>query len=136
MPSKLKIYSDGGARGNPGPSAIGIVIEDASGECIQEHKEFIGHGTNNVAEYTAVIVALGLAQKLGAEEIDYYVDSQLVAYQLSGKYKVKTPHILVLFKRAKEAMSKFKKVTFTHVPREHEKLQIADRLANEAMDEA
>lgn len=136
MPSKLKIYSDGGARGNPGPAAIGIVIEDERGQLIQDHKETIGHNTNNVAEYMAVIRALELAQKLGAQEIDYYVDSQLVAFQLSGQYKVKTPHILVLFKQAKEQIAKFKKVTFSHVPRENEKLRLADRLVNEALDEA
>ncbi len=136
MLSKIKIYSDGGARGNPGPAAIGFLIEDEHGRRIQAHGETIGANTNNVAEYTAVIKALEAAHRLGAQEIDYYVDSQLVAFQLSGQYKVKTPHILVLFKRAKECAANFKKVTFTHVPREHEKLREADKLVNQALDEA
>lgn len=131
---KVNIYSDGGARGNPGPAAIGYLIEDAQGKLLQEHGETIGANTNNVAEYTAVIKALEAAHKLGAEEIEYYVDSQLVAFQLSGQYRVKTPHILVLFKQAKERAGKFKKITFNHVPREHEKLREADRLVNLALD--
>lgn len=135
MPSKkLRIYSDGGARGNPGPAAIGILICDEKGNELQDHKETIGDTTNNVAEYTAVIVGLELAKKLGGEEIDYFVDSELVAKQISGQYRVKTPHILVLYQKAKAQIAHFKKVTFTHVPREHEKLQRADKLVNEALD--
>lgn len=136
MSSKFfRIYSDGGARGNPGPAAIGILIENEKGEIVQDHNETIGDTTNNVAEYTAVIVALELAKKLGGQEIDYYVDSELVQRQLTGKYKVKTPHILVLFQQVKERMAHFKKITFTHVPREHEKLRYVDKLVNQALDE-
>ena len=136
MSSKFKIYSDGGARGNPGPAAIGIMISDERGEIIQDHKETIGETTNNVAEYTAVIVGLELAQKLGAQEIDYYVDSELVAKQISGEYRVKTPHILILYKQVKERMKHFKQIKFHHVPRTHEQLQYVDKLVNEALDEA
>ena len=134
MHSKLKIYSDGGARGNPGPAAIGILICDAKDEILEDHMETIGDTTNNVAEYTAVIVGLELAKKIGGEEIEYFVDSQLVAKQLSGEYKVKTPHILTLFKRAKTQMAHFKKIRFTHVPREHERLRYVDKLVNRALD--
>lgn len=134
MSSKLRIYSDGGARGNPGPSAIGVVICDDKGNLIQEHKETIGEGTNNVAEYTGVITGLDLAKKLGAKEVDYYVDSELVCHQLNGKYKIKAPHILVLYKKVKERYPHFEKITFTHVPREHEMLRWADKLVNEALD--
>src|SRR4051812_33666483 len=81
MISKVKIYSDGGARGNPGPAAIGVMICDEKDEMLQEHNEVIGETTNNVAEYTAVIVGLEMAKALGAREVDYYVDSELVAYQ-------------------------------------------------------
>ena len=136
MSAKFKIYSDGGARGNPGPAAIGIMISDEQGEIIQDHKETIGETTNNVAEYTAVIVGLELAQKLGAQDIDYYVDSELVAKQISGEYRVKTPHILVLYKEVKERMKNFKKIKFHHVPRTHEQLRYVDKLVNEALDEA
>ena len=136
MTSKMKIYSDGGARGNPGPAAIGLLIEDEKGEMIQDHYETIGETTNNVAEYTAVIVALEFAHKLGGQEISYFVDSELVQKQLTGQYKVKTPHILTLFNRTKEQIAKFKKVTFAHVPREHPKLRYVDKLVNQALNEA
>ena len=133
---KLIIYSDGGARGNPGPAAVGIMICDAKGEMIQDHYQTIGATTNNVAEYTAVIVALEMAKKIGAKEISYYVDSELVQKQLTGQYRVKTPHILELYKQAKEKISHFQKVDFHHVPREHEKLRYVDKLVNRALDEA
>ena len=134
MHSKLTVYSDGGARGNPGPAAIGILICDEKGEAVQEHNETIGETTNNVAEYTAVIVGLELASRIGAREIDDFVDSQLVARQLSGDYRVKTPHILTLFKSAQEKIKKFQRVTFRQVPRTHEKIRYVDRLVNQALD--
>jgi ribonuclease HI len=132
--TKLRIYSDGGARGNPGPAAIGVVICDERGAVIQEHKETIGDATNNIAEYTGVLVGLELAKQLGAKEIDYFVDSELVANQINGKYKIKTPHIKILFDKVKERFPFFSKITFTHVPREHEKLRHADKLVNLALD--
>ncbi len=136
MPSKLIIYSDGGARGNPGPAAIGLLICDEKNEPLFEHGETIGETTNNVAEYTAVIVALDFARKHKPDEISYFVDSELVARQLSGQYKVKTPHILALYKQVKDQEKNFKKITFTQVPRTHEKLRYVDRLVNRALDEA
>ena len=136
MPSKVKIYSDGGARGNPGPAAIGVLVCDEKDAALQEHHEVIGETTNNVAEYTAVIVGLEIAKTLGAREVDYYVDSELVAYQLSGKYKVKAPHIQVLFAKVKASEKNFTKIRFTPVPRTHPKLRIVDKLVNRALDEA
>ncbi len=136
MPSKLKVYSDGGARGNPGPAAIGLLICDDKDTFLFDHGETIGETTNNVAEYTAVIVALEFAKKYKADEIDYYVDSELVARQLSGQYRVKTPHIQTLYNQVKEKEKAFKKVKFTQVPREHEKLRYVDKLVNRALDEA
>ena len=136
MSTKVKIYSDGGARGNPGPAAIGVLICDEKDNMLQEHHETIGETTNNVAEYTAVIVGLEMAKSLGAREVDYYVDSELVAHQLSGKYRVKTPHILTLYQQVKEREKKFSKIRFTQVPRTHEKLRHVDKLVNRALDEA
>ena len=136
MISKVKIYSDGGARGNPGPAAVGVLICDEKGNELQERGEVIGEATNNVAEYTAVIVGLEMAKSLGAREVDYYVDSELVAFQLSGKYRVKTPHIQVLFQQVKDRQKAFASVKFTQVPRTHEKLRYVDRLVNQALDEA
>lgn len=133
--TKIRAYSDGGARGNPGPAAIGVLLCDMKGNTIREHHETIGNATNNTAEYTAVIVGLELAKALGAAEVDYYVDSELVARQLSGKYKIKAPHIKTLYHQVKALETFFKKVTFTQVPRTHERLKHVDRLVNRALDE-
>ncbi|MSR78410.1 MAG: ribonuclease HI family protein [Candidatus Omnitrophica bacterium] len=134
MIEKGIIYSDGGARGNPGPAAVGAIVCDEKGNILQEHGEVIGETTNNVAEYTAVIVGLEMAKKLGIQEIQYFGDSQLVMFQLAGKYKVKTPHILTLFKQVKQIQQAFRKVTYNHVYRTHEKIRYVDGLVNEALD--
>lgn len=133
---KVQMFSDGGARGNPGPAAIGVLICDEKGESLQEHQETIGHTTNNVAEYKAVIKGLDLAKELGAGEIQSFVDSQLVASQLSGLYRVKTPHIRDLFLQVKAREKAFKKVTFQQVPRTHERIRYVDRLVNQALNQA
>lgn len=134
MPEKIQIYSDGGARGNPGPAAIGILICDEKGNALREHSETIGEATNNIAEYTAVIVGLELGRTTGAKSVHYYVDSELVARQLGGKYRVKTPHILSLFREVKSREKFFRQVTFTQVPRTHEKIRYVDRLVNRVLD--
>jgi len=134
MPNKLRIYSDGGARGNPGPAAIGILICDEAGNTLKEHHETIGDATNNVAEYMAVITGLKLAHDFHAKEIDYFVDSQLVAHQISGKYKIKAPHIRELFLKVQKFLKYFERVQFTQVPRTHEKIKQADKLVNLALD--
>lgn len=133
-PHKVTIYSDGGARGNPGPAAIGVLICDESGQELQDHQEVIGHTTNNVAEYRAVLAGLDLAHKLGAREVDYFVDSELVAKQMTGEYRVKTPHIQQLFLAAVEKRKNFARVNFKHVPRTHEKIRYVDGLVNQALD--
>ncbi len=129
--TKAIIHTDGGARGNPGPAAIGVVIE------IDKHvhlfKRAIGHATNNKAEYEAVITALTEALKLNVEEVDLYLDSELVQQQLLGNYKVKHPDLAPLFMRVWNLRQQFKKVNFTHVRREQNKA--ADKLVNEALDE-
>ena len=136
LSKKLRVYSDGGARGNPGPAAIGVMVCDEKGAILREYNEVIGATTNNVAEYTAMIVGLEMAKTLGAEEVDYYVDSELVAHQMTGKYRVKMPHLQTLHRQAKEKEKAFRKVTFTPVPRTHEKLRYVDKLVNQALDEA
>lgn len=128
------MFSDGGARGNPGPAAVGILVCDAKGAVLREHQETIGEATNNVAEYRAVIQGLALARELGLEEIEYFVDSELVARQLSGQYRVKSPHLKDLFLQAKEREGHFRKVIYHHVPREHEKIRWVDRLVNQALN--
>ncbi|OQA58362.1 MAG: 14.7 kDa ribonuclease H-like protein [Candidatus Omnitrophica bacterium ADurb.Bin277] len=133
---KLTIYSDGGARGNPGPAAIGFLILGPDGGKIAEHGELIGETTNNVAEYTAVIRAMTVACETGADEIDYFTDSELVAKQLSGIYKLKAEHLKSLFAQVKEKEKKFKRVSYFNLPREHGKIRHVDRLVNIALNRA
>lgn len=130
---KLTIYTDGGARNNPGPAGIGVVIYDEKGEIIETHKEYIGKATNNVAEYRALIEGLRRAKKYDPEEIESRLDSELVKKQVTGEYKCKDENMKALLEQVRELVF-FKSVIFTHVPRAQNKL--ADKLANEAMDEA
>jgi ribonuclease HI len=133
---KGKIYSDGGARGNPGPAAIGVLVCDGKDHKLTDHGETIGETTNNVAEYTAVVRGLTLAAELGIAEADYFLDSELVARQLSGIYRLKAEHLKPFFMQVKELEKKFKRVSYFHVPREHPKIKHVDRLVNLALDHA
>lgn len=126
------IFTDGGARGNPGPAAIGIVFKQGE-EIVYEYKEFIGDTTNNQAEYQAVVKALEISEEKGYTHLDFFLDSQLVVEQLNKNYKVKDRGLQQLFLEAWNKMQSFKKVTFTHIPREEN--AEADRLVNEAIDE-
>lgn len=131
---KGRVFSDGGARGNPGPAALGVLVCDERGDVLREHQETIGEATNNIAEYRAVLRGLELAQELGIEEVEYFVDSELVARQLSGEYRVKTPHLKDLVLQVKARERNFKKVTYRQVPRTHEKIRWVDRLVNRALN--
>lgn len=131
---KIIIYSDGGARGNPGPSGIGAVLKDENSELVKEVSEFLGIATNNQAEYKAIIRALEEAKKLGASEIVAHLDSELVVKQLNGQYKVKNPGLAPLFLQIHNLRQGFEKIEFKHVRREFNKE--ADKLANDAMDKA
>ncbi|HRY63320.1 MAG TPA: ribonuclease HI family protein [Patescibacteria group bacterium] len=134
MHKKLVIFTDGGARGNPGPAGIGVAMFDETGKTVMAtHKKYIGEATNNVAEYSAVILALEEAKKMGAEEINFFLDSELVAKQLNGEYKVKNEELGRLFIKIYNLRQQFSKITFHHVVREKNKL--ADKLVNEAIDE-
>ena len=130
---KLIAYTDGGARGNPGPAAFGVVI----GETYM-HGEYIGETTNNIAEYSGLVYALKHAKK-GTDEADMAkvdlevrMDSELIVKQMKGVYKVKHPTMKAQFARVMKAKEAFKEVSFTHVPRAQN--ADADALANEAMD--
>ncbi|MFH2136151.1 MAG: ribonuclease HI family protein [Patescibacteria group bacterium] len=129
--NKLQIFTDGGARGNPGPAGIGVVIWSGN-ELVGRHKKYIGKATNNQAEYKAVILALEEAKKLEPVELEFFLDSELVVKQLNREYKVKDENLAPLFVQVWNASMGFKKVTFTHVPREKNKE--ADKLVNEAID--
>ncbi|MFH1427945.1 MAG: ribonuclease HI family protein [Patescibacteria group bacterium] len=132
MTNKLTIYTDGGARGNPGPAGIGAVIYDEKKEKIAEVAEYIGEATNNQAEYKAVIAALEKAKKLKAGEIEVYLDSELVCEQLNQRYRVKNKELAPLFVRVWNLSLGFKKISFGHIRREQNKE--ADLLVNKAID--
>ena len=136
---KAIIFTDGGSRGNPGPSAIGVVICDAGGKTLKAYAEDIGKGTNNEAEYHAVISALKKAKSLfGTEkskqkEIDVYSDSELMVKQLNGEYKVHDDRMKMFFMEVWNLKMDFKCVTFCHIMRE-QNVQ-ADQLLNQKLDE-
>lgn len=132
MPNKATIYTDGGARGNPGPAGIGVVLKYEGKQLT--FKKYIGQATNNQAEYQAVILGLEKAKELGAQEIDVFLDSELVQQQLSQKYKVKNRDLGSLFVKVWNLAMSFKKVKYVHIYREDNKL--ADKLVNQAIDEA
>lgn len=129
---KLKTYSDGGARGNPGPAAIGVVIYSENDTVLFKTGEYIGEATNNQAEYKALIKAMGQAANLGAGDLVCYLDSELVVKQMQGKYKVREAGLQTLAAIALKTMKSFSSVEFVHVRREKNKL--ADKLVNEALD--
>jgi len=129
---KLITYTDGGARGNPGPAGIGAVIYNEKHGVVAEISRYLGVATNNQAEYQALIAAFEKAKELGATELDCYLDSELVVKQLRHEYKVKNKDLAPLFLTVYNLAVNFQKITYTHIPRE--KNQAADKLANEAMD--
>jgi len=129
---KIKIYSDGGARGNPGPAAIGVVIEDESGQPIKKISKYIGETTNNQAEYLAILAGLKYAKDLKPEKTTCYLDSELVVKQLNGEYKIKDSDLAEIFIKIWNLMHEFKQIEFKHIPREKNKS--ADRLVNLALD--
>jgi ribonuclease HI len=129
---KLVINVDGGARGNPGPAAIGVVVSDADGNVLDELAEPIGHATNNVAEYRAVLRGIEWARGLGASELEIVGDSELVARQLTGAYKVKHPSMKPLYEEAITALRAFDRWSIRTVPREEN--AGADALVNQALD--
>ena len=129
----LRIFSDGGSRGNPGPSAYAIVVTE-NGKIIQEHSEFLGVHTNNYAEYRGLIAGLSFAANYGAREVEFVMDSQLVIRQMNGEYKVKSPDMLELYKDAKALASLIPSVKFSNVRRSELLIPRADALLNEEMD--
>jgi ribonuclease HI len=128
----LIAYSDGGARGNPGPAGFGVVIKDASGRKVSTLSEYLGHQTNNFAEYQGLIAALEYAVAHGHKALKAVSDSELLVKQIKGIYKVKNAALQDLHARAKELIAKLDWFAIEHVLRGHN--QEADRLANAAMD--
>lgn len=129
---KLTINADGGARGNPGPAATGVVIKDEKGEILASYGEYLGKQTNNYAEYSAIISGLQKAFELGADEVECVLDSKLVVEQLNRRWKVKEPTLQKLFVVAYNAMQKFKKIKIRHTLRGNNKE--ADAEVNKILD--
>ncbi|MBN8661661.1 MAG: ribonuclease HI family protein [Candidatus Obscuribacter phosphatis] len=133
MPQQVLIYADGGSRGNPGPAGCGVVLSNAAtGENLENISHFLGTATNNVAEYTGLVLGLEKALALGIPEVEVRMDSELVVKQIKGEYRVKNENLKPLYLKATALKSKFKKFAISHVRREQNKE--ADRLANQAMD--
>lgn len=135
---KLIIYTDGASRNNQLAGArsagIGWRICASDGRVIEQHAEAIGPKTNNEAEYLAIIKALQRAEKYTRGEVVLHSDSELVVRQLKGEYKIKKPHLLELWKKAKKEEEKFKKVSYTPVPRENRDIAAVDMLVNKELD--
>ena len=128
---EIRLFTDGAARGNPGPAGIGAVLVGPGGEELKTISEYIGEGTNNFAEYTALIRGLEEAERLGANRVAVFLDSELVARQLVGAYRVKSESLRPLYRQARELISRLD-ARVSHIPREKNKR--ADELANEAID--
>jgi len=134
MYKRLMVFSDGGARGNPGPAAIACLITAENGQVLMAKSRYIGLRTNNQAEYEALIMALESAVVLDAEEVVCYMDSELVTKQLRGEYAVKNLELQRLWSKLQELKRQFKKITFINVPRTNSQIQKADKLVNETLD--
>jgi ribonuclease HI len=134
MSQRLQIYSDGGARGNPGLAAIAFLALNERGETVKADKRFIGVRTNNQAEYEALLLALNYAAEHKAQEVICHLDSELVARQLRGEYAVKNAELQRLWRKVQELKGNFKKINFINVPRENLNIQRADALVNETLD--
>ncbi|MEB2311335.1 MAG: ribonuclease HI family protein [Sorangiineae bacterium] len=126
------LWSDGAARGNPGPAGIGAVLEDRQGRRLAEHSEYLGTTTNNVAEYRALLAGLGRAEALGVRELEVRADSELMIRQLKGEYRVKNAGLRPLYDEAQRLLASFDSVRLVHVPRADN--AEADRLANLGID--
>jgi ribonuclease HI len=144
--TNLLIFTDGGARGNPGPAGIGAVFYEQASTAkkdiaspkikpkkIAEIKKYIGESTNNFAEYTALLTALQRAAEMHYENVQCFLDSELVVRQLNGQYKVREQSLKPLAEKVLKLTNNFKKITFNHVPRD--KNAVADKLVNEAIDQ-
>jgi ribonuclease HI len=129
---KARLFTDGGARGNPGPAAYGFVLEDEEGTVLEARGEAIGIATNNVAEYSALIAGLRRAGELGVDELEVVSDSELMVKQMTGEYRVKNEALRDLYDEASRLERRIGRVRYRAVRREHNEL--ADRLVNDALD--
>ncbi|MBN2150164.1 MAG: ribonuclease HI family protein [Candidatus Lokiarchaeota archaeon] len=131
----FKLHTDGGSRGNPGPAAIGIVLQDPDGHVVKEFKRYIGKATNNQAEYEALIEGLKLASLYWKGPLECFTDSELLVRQVNGEYDVKNKELKIAHAAVEKLAKHFPSVSFTHVRRTDKLQPIADKLVNEALDE-
>ena len=132
-PPRTKLFTDGAARGNPGPAGAGAVIVSPAGHIVAKIGKFLGDSTNNVAEYTGLILGLKRAKAMGIKELDVFSDSELLVKQLNGDYAVKADHLRPLHDEAKALLAAFPDVHIAHIPREQN--AAADEMSNRAIDE-
>ena len=130
---RLRVYSDGAARGNPGLSGAGAVLVEPSGQVVDRLGKFLGVQTNNYAEYMGLLIGLRRARDLGVREIEVFADSELMIRQLGGRYQVKSATLRPLYEEAVKLLNDFSRVKLVHVPREMNKA--ADEMSNRAIDE-
>jgi ribonuclease HI len=131
---KLLLHTDGGARGNPGPAAIGWVLYDEDERIVDHGAAYVGETTNNVAEYEGLVRGLAAAKRHACDDLSVFMDSELVVKQVRAEYAVKAPHLRELRDRAAAALAAFENATITHVPRSHPRQARADQLVNETLD--
>jgi ribonuclease HI len=131
---KLRIYTDGGSRGNPGPSAFACVVVSEDGKVVLRKSRYLGEGTNNEAEYQGLIAGLQAAQEMGADEVEVVMDSELVVRQIEGRYAVKSEKLRPLFEQARTLLERFRSAKVSHTPRENPMTSMADSLVNEELD--
>jgi ribonuclease HI len=130
----LLAHVDGGARGNPGPAGYGVVIEDEKGTSVAQLSEYLGHQTNNFAEYSGLLAALRYAVDHGPRALEVIADSELMVKQMNGQYKVRAPQLIDLYQQARALVRQLDWFRIRHVRRAHN--SAADKLANRAMDQA
>ncbi len=131
--NRVRVYSDGAARGNPGPSGAGAVLVEPSGQIVDRLGKFLGVRTNNYAEYMGLLLGLRRARELGVREIEVFTDSELLIRQLGGRYQVKSTSLRPLYDEALSLLNGFSRVKLVHVPREMN--SAADEMSNRAIDE-
>ena len=131
----LRLYTDGGARNNPGPGAIGVLVCDEDDEEIARHEAFIGESTNNIAEYCALIAGLELVSQYSPIKLRCFLDSELVVNQLNGAYKVKNIRIKRLYQEIKCQEARFSNISYAYLPRTHEKMKIVDKMVNKVLND-
>ena len=133
---RVVTFTDGASRGNPGHAGIGVLLFGENDEKLLQDFRYIGECTNNEAEYRALLLALDRAFEITQDRVDCFMDSELLVRQLNGQYAIRSEKLTRYYDEVKQRASRFAQVTFTHVPREHPKLRLADKLANRAIDEA